>query len=143
MKYESHEYQQYATEYIETHPIAAVLLDMGLGKTSITLTALNNLLFDSFEIRKVIVIAPLRVARNTWSAEIEKWEHLSTLIYSVAVGTEAERMAALQRQADIYIINRENVQWLITESGVPFDYDMVWLMSCPPSRTIRQSVSKR
>lgn len=125
MKYEPHEYQQYATEYIETHPIAAVLLDMGLGKTSITLTALNNLLFDSFEIRKVIVIAPLRVARNTWSAEIEKWEHLSTLVYSVAVGTEAERMAALKRQADIYIINRENVQWLITESGVPFDYDMV------------------
>lgn len=125
MKYEPHEYQQYATEYIETHPVAAVLLDMGLGKTSITLTALNNLLFDSFEIRKVIVIAPLRVARNTWSAEIEKWEHLSTLVYSVAVGTEAERMAALKRQADIYIINRENVQWLITESGVPFDYDMV------------------
>lgn len=125
MKYEPHEYQQYATEYIETHPIAAVLLDMGLGKTSITLTALNNLLFDSFEIRKVIVIAPLRVARNTWSAEIEKWEHLSTLVYSVAVGTEAERMAALKRQADIYIINRENVQWLITESGIPFDYDMV------------------
>lgn len=125
MKYKPHEYQQYATEYIETHPVAAVLLDMGLGKTSITLTALNNLLFDSFEIRKVIVIAPLRVARNTWSAEIEKWEHLSTLVYSVAVGTEAERMAALRRQADIYIINRENVQWLITESGVPFDYDMV------------------
>ncbi len=125
MKYEPHEYQRYATEYIETHPIAAVLLDMGLGKTSITLTALNNLLFDSFEIRKVIVIAPLRVARNTWSAEIEKWEHLSTLVYSVAVGTEAERMAALKRQADIYIINRENVQWLITESGVPFDYDTV------------------
>lgn len=125
MKYEPHEYQQYATEYIETHPVAAVLLDMGLGKTSITLTALNNLLFDSFEIHKVIVIAPLRVARNTWSAEIEKWEHLSTLVYSVAVGTEAERMAALKRQADIYIINRENVQWLITESGVPFDYDMV------------------
>ena len=118
MKYEPHEYQQYATEYIETHHVAAVLLDMGIGKTSITLTALNDLLFDSFEIHKAIVIAPLRVARNTWSAEIEKWEHLSTLVYSVAVGTEAERMAALKRQADIYIINRENVQWLITESGV-------------------------
>lgn len=125
MRYEPHEYQRYAAEYIETHPVAAVLLDMGLGKTSITLTAVNDLLFDSFEIRKVIVIAPLRVARNTWSAEIEKWEHLSTLIYSVAVGTEAERLAALRKQADIYIINRENVQWLITESGVPFDYDMV------------------
>lgn len=125
MKYEPHEYQRYATEYIETHPIAAVLLDMGLGKTSITLTALNNLLFDRFEIHKVIVIAPLRVARDTWSAEIEKWEHLSSLIYSVAVGTESERLAALRRQADIYIINRENVQWLVEASGIPFDFDMV------------------
>ena len=125
MKYEPHEYQRYATEYIETHPIAAVLLDMGLGKTSITLTALNNLLFDSFEIHKVIVIAPLRVARDTWPAEMEKWEHLSILQYSVAVGTEAERLSALKRQADIYIINRENVQWLIEASGVPFDFDMV------------------
>jgi len=125
MKYEPHEYQQYATEYIETHPIAAVLLDMGLGKTSITLTALNNLLFDSFEIHKVIVIAPLRVARDTWSAEIEKWEHLSILQYSVVVGTEAERLAALRRQADVYIINRENVQWLVETSGIPFDFDMI------------------
>ena len=125
MRYEPHDYQQYAIGYIETHPVAAVLLDMGLGKTSITLTALNDLLFDSFEIHKVIVIAPLRVARDTWSAEIEKWEHLSSLIYSVAVGAEAERLAALERQADIYIINRENVQWLISESGIPFDFDMV------------------
>lgn len=98
---------------------------MGLGKTSITLTALNRLLFDSFEIHKVLVIAPLRVARDTWSAEIEKWEHLNGLMYSVAVGTEAERMTALRRQADIYIINRENVQWLVEASGIPFDYDMV------------------
>ena len=87
MKYSPHEYQRYATEYIETHPIAAVLLSMGLGKTSITLTALNDLLFDRFEIHKAIVIAPLRVARDTWPAEIEKWDHLDSLIYSVAVGT--------------------------------------------------------
>lgn len=125
MRYEPHEYQRYATEYIETHPIAAVLLDMGLGKTSITLTALSSLLFDRFLIRRVLVIAPLRVARDTWPAELEKWEHLSGLRYSVAVGTEAERLAALKRQADIYIINRENVQWLIEESGIPFDFDMV------------------
>lgn len=125
MKYSPHEYQRYATEYIETHPVAAVLLSMGLGKTSITLTALNDLLFDSFEIHKAIVIAPLRVARDTWPAEIEKWDHLGNLIYSVAVGTEAERLAALRRQADIYIINRENVQWLVEASGIPFDYDMV------------------
>lgn len=125
MKYEPHEYQRYATEYIKTHPVAAVLLDMGLGKTSITLTALNDLLFDSFEIRRAIVIAPLRVAQDTWSAEIEKWEHLSSIRYSVAVGTETERLEALKRQADIYVINRENVQWLVMESGIAFDYDMV------------------
>lgn len=125
MIYEPHDYQKYATGYIESHPIAAVILDMGLGKTSITLTALNDLLFDSFEVHKVLVVAPLRVARFTWSAEIEKWEHLSGLRYTVAVGTEKERLEALQRQADIYIINRENVQWLIEKSGIPFDFDMV------------------
>lgn len=125
MRYEPHDYQRFATEYIETHPQAAVFLDMGLGKTSITLTALNDLLFDSFDVHRVLVIAPLRVARNTWSAEIEKWDHLRGLQYSVAVGTEAERLAALQRAADIYIINRENIQWLIEDSGIPFDYDMV------------------
>lgn len=125
MKYNPHSYQQFAAEYIKTHPVAAVLLDMGLGKTSITLTALADLLFDSFEIHKVLVIAPLRVASVTWSAEIEKWEHLHILQYSVAVGTEAERLTALNTQADIYIINRENVQWLIEKSGVPFDFDML------------------
>ena len=125
MKYNPHDYQRYATEYIESHPVCAVLLDMGLGKTSITLTALNNLLFDSFEIRKVLVIAPLRVARDTWPAEIEKWDHLSNLIVSVAVGNEAERKAALLASADIYVINRENVQWLVEESKLPFDYDAI------------------
>lgn len=125
MKYSPHEYQMFAAEYIESHPVAAILLDMGLGKTSITLTALSNLLFDSFDICRVLVIAPLRVARNTWSAEIKKWDHLRMLQYSIAVGTEAERLVALRKKADIYIINRENVQWLISESGLPFDFDMV------------------
>lgn len=125
MKYEPHEYQRYAAAYIETHPIAAVLLDMGLGKTSITLTALNDLLFDSFEIHKALVIGPLRVVRDTWPAEIEKWDHLGSLIYSVAVGTETERLEALRKSADLYIINRENVRWLVEESGIPFDFDMV------------------
>ena len=125
MKYNPHDYQKYAVGYIESHPVAAVLLDMGLGKTSITLTALASLLFDSFEVRRILVIAPLRVARNTWGAEIEKWDHLSGLRYAVAVGTENERLAALRKQADIYLINRENVQWLISESGIPFNFDMV------------------
>ena len=125
MRYNPHDYQAYAVDYIETHPIATVFLDMGLGKTSITLTAINNLLFDSFEVHKVLVIAPLRVARDTWTAEVDKWDHLQNLICSVAVGTEAERKAALMRPADIYIINRENVQWLVEESGIPFTFDMI------------------
>lgn len=124
MKYNPHNYQRYAAEFIITHPVAALLLDMGLGKTSITLTAINNLLFDRFEIHKVLVVAPLRVARDTWSAEIEKWEHLKNLRYSVVIGTERERLKALCTPADIYIINRENIQWLVEESGLPFDFDM-------------------
>ena len=125
MIYNPHDYQQYAIDYIRGHPVAAVLLDMGLGKTSITLTALNDLLFDYFEIHKVLVIAPLRVARNTWSGEIGKWEHLMDLKYSIIVGTEKERKAALKKQADIYIINRENIQWLVEKSGYSFDFDMI------------------
>ena len=125
MKYVPHDYQQYATEYIKSHPVAAVLLDMGLGKTAISLTALLDLLFDSFEAHRILVIAPLRVARDTWPAEIEKWDHLSMLTYSVAVGSEKDRKAALMRDADIYIINRENVQWLVEQSGIPFTFDTV------------------
>jgi len=125
MKYKPHEYQRFATEFIQANPVAAVLLSMGLGKTIITLTALANLLFDSFEAHKVLVIAPLRVARDTWPDELAKWEHLSHLRFSVAVGTESERRAALTKRADIYIINRENIQWLVEQSGLPFDFDTV------------------
>ena len=125
MKYNPHKYQSYITRFIEEHSIAAVFVDMGLGKTVTTLTAIYNLCFDSFEVRKVLVIAPLRVARDTWPAEIEKWDHLKGLTYSVAVGTEVERKAALLQQANVYIINRENVTWLIEESGIPLDFDMV------------------
>lgn len=125
MKYTPHNYQKYAAEFIENHKTAAIFLDMGLGKTIITLTAINNLRFDTFEVQKVLVIAPLRVARDTWSAEIEKWEHLKYLKYSVVIGTETERLAALNAPADIYIINRENVAWLVEDRGFPFDFDMV------------------
>jgi SNF2 family DNA or RNA helicase len=125
MRYAPHDYQAYAINYIETHPVASIFLDMGLGKTSITLTAINNLLFDSFEVHRVLVIAPLRVARNTWTAEVDKWDHLQNLICSVVVGTEAERKAALLRPADVYIINRQNIQWLIEDSGIPFNFDMI------------------
>lgn len=125
MKYKPHSYQEYAIRYIETHPISALLIDMGLGKTSITLTAIRNLLFDSFEVCKVLVIAPLRVAKNTWTDEIKKWEHLNTLTYSLIIGNENERLSALNEQTDIYIINRENVDWLVNKSGYKFDFDMV------------------
>ena len=125
MEYKAHNYQKYAMEFILSHPIAALLLDMGLGKTIITLTAIAELMYERFEVNKVLVIAPLRVARDTWPAEIRKWDHLKGLTYAVAIGTQAERLAALRTKADIHIINRENVQWLVEESGLPFDYDMV------------------
>lgn len=127
MQYKPHDYQQYAINYILGHPIAAVILGMGLGKTSITLTAIEQLIYDSFDVCKVLVVAPLRVARNTWSDEIHKWEHLKHLRYSIVLGTAADRKKALAEDADIYVINRENLQWLIEQSGVPFDFDMVVL----------------
>lgn len=125
MNFEPHDYQAYAIDYIETHPVAAVLLDMGLGKTVISLTAIADLLFDSFEAHRVLVVAPLRVARDTWPVEIEKWAHLRDLTYTVAVGSARDRKAALMVSADITIINRENLSWLIESSGFPFDYDTV------------------
>ena len=125
MQYKAHEYQKFATQFILSNPIAAVFLEMGLGKSVITLTALFDLCLDQFLIRKVLVIAPLRVARDTWPLEIEKWNHLDGLTYSVAVGTEGERISALTKPADVYLINRENVDWLINKSGYSFDFDMV------------------
>lgn len=125
MNFSPHNYQAYAIDYIKTHPVAAVLLDMGLGKTVISLTAIADLLFDSFEAHRILVVAPLRIARDTWPAEIAKWEHLQCLTYAVCVGTPKERRAALMSEADITIINRENLGWLIESSGFDFNYDMV------------------
>lgn len=125
MKYKPHEYQTYATQFIDEHPVSAIFLDMGLGKTVLTLTSIFDLLYDYFLVSRVLVIAPLRVARDTWPEEIQKWDHLQELTYSVAVGTETERKAALLQNADITIINRENVTWLIEQSGLHFDFDMV------------------
>lgn len=124
MKYNPHKYQSYATDFIISHPIAAVFLEMGLGKSIITLTAITKLKAEDV-ICKVLVIAPLRVARDTWPSEIAKWDHLKNLDYAVAVGTEAERKAAIRKDATVTIINRENVDWLINRSGLPFDFDMV------------------
>lgn len=125
MKFKPHKYQEFATNFIIENPITAVFLEMGLGKSVITLTAIYELMLERFEVDRVLVIAPLRVARNTWPEEIEKWSHLKGLTYAVAVGTEKERLEALYSAAHIYIINRENVEWLIARSGIDFNFDMV------------------
>lgn len=122
-KADLHEYQKYCVDFIITHPVAALFLDLGLGKTVTTLTAVNELMYDRFEISKVLIIAPLRVAQTTWSDEIQKWSHLENLRVSKVLGTPSERNAALGEDADIYIINRENVDWLV--SNHTFDFDMV------------------
>ena len=123
-KNDLHEYQEYSVNFIIENPVAAVLLDCGLGKTVTALTAINDLMFDYFDIHRVLVICPLRVG-NGWANEMQHWEHLQNLKYAIAIGTESERLSALKAQADIYIINRENVQWLIESSNIPFDFDMV------------------
>lgn len=125
MIYKPHEYQKYAEEFVLSHPISAIFLQCGLGKTVIALSALNELLFDFFDASKVLIIAPLRVARDTWREEAEKWDHLRRLKFSVMVGSEKERRAALNTKADIYIINRENVEWLVNTVGSSFDFDTV------------------
>ena len=124
MKFVPHEYQKYATKFIEENDISALLLDMGLGKSVITLTAIRNLIIKG-EVGRVLVIAPLRVARSTWPDEIAKWDHLNDLTYSVAVGTEKERLEALRKNVEIVIINRENVDWLVNKSGYRFNFDMI------------------
>lgn len=124
MRFNPHNYQQYAINFIEKHDISAVLLDMGMGKTAITLMAVEYLMYEQFEIYKVLVVCPLHVTR-TWKDEIEKWEQLSGTRYSIVTGTAAQRKKALAADADIYIINRENVPWLIEKSGCPFMFDMV------------------
>ena len=125
MRYVAHNYQNYAKNFILAHKVSALFLDCGLGKTITTLTAINELMYDSFEISKVLIIAPLRVAQSTWKEEIEKWDHLNLLRYSIAVGDEKERLKALKQNAGIYIINRENVDWLVTKSGIDFNFDML------------------
>ena len=120
-KADLHDYQKYGVEYIITHPVTALFLDLGLGKTITTLTAIDELMFDYFEISKVLIIAPLRVAQTTWSDELLKWSHLKDLRISKVLGTAAEREAALETEAEIYVINRENVDWLVSNHSFGFD----------------------
>ena len=119
-----HHYQTYCIDFIKNKPVSAVFLDCGLGKTIISLTAIYDLALDKFEVGRILVVAPLRVTM-VWPSEIKKWEHLKGLSYSVAVGTERERIDALMTRSTMYIINRENVDWLVNKSGIPFDFDMV------------------
>lgn len=125
MKFYPHNYQQFSIEKVIQQPACGLFLDMGLGKSVITLTAINELIYDRLEVDKVLVIAPLRVALMTWGAEIEKWDHLQDLTISKVLGTEKQRLAALQQDADIYVINRENTEWLVNLYGRAWPFDMV------------------
>ena len=123
-----HEYQNYCVEFLKTHPEAMLILEMGLGKSCISLTAILDLMFDSFDVGKVLVIAPLRVAKTVWPEERETWEHAHFLRMSVMVGCAKQREAALRKPADIYVINRENVKWLVDyleKRGKAWPFDMV------------------
>lgn len=128
MKYVPHAYQAFCINYIKTHPVSALFLDMGLGKTVITLTAIRDLMLDELLVTKTLVIAPLRVARDTWPAETRKWDHLIGLDISVIVGDLRVRESAVSKSALIYIINRENIKWLVEyyeRNGIQWDFDCV------------------
>ena len=125
MKFKPHDYQQYAIDYILDHPEAAIFLGCGMGKTIITLTAINELIYDRFTTQRALIIAPLRVARDTWPAERNKWDHLDELTMAVCVGPPKKRKAALETQADITVINRENVPWLVNHYGNNWPFDLV------------------
>lgn len=125
MKLNLHEYQEITKDFIIRTPYAAVILDMGMGKTATTLSAINELMFDRYEVSKVLVIAPLRVANTVWSDEIEQWKELRHLRYAKIVGTPKQRRAALEKDADIYIVNRENLPWLVEQCSPYFKWDMV------------------
>lgn len=127
MKYQARKYQKYTTEKIINEPFVGAFLDMGLGKSVSTLTAINELKFNYFQVNRVLVIAPLKVAETTWSDEIEKWKHLSNLTYTKVLGTAKNRKAALNENVDIYIMNRENVTWLVDYLGDDWFFDMVVL----------------
>lgn len=125
MRYRPHNYQQTATRFILDHHEAAILLGMGLGKSVITLTAIWQLLLDYFTVSRVLVVAPLRVARDTWPAQVAKWDHLQGLSVAVAVGTKADRLDALAKSAMVTVINRENIPWLVRQYGDSWPFDMV------------------
>jgi SNF2 family DNA or RNA helicase len=125
VKYQPHVYQEHITQKIIELPAVGAFLDMGLGKSVSTLTAITELMHNSFDVAKVLVIAPLRVAKYTWAEEIAKWEHTKYLRLAKVLGPEKDRLAALASRADIYVINRENVVWLVEYYGKDWPFDMV------------------
>ena len=146
MKYTPHQYQEHATEHVIQNKASGLFLDMGLGKTVATLTAIDFLMFDSLEVQRVLVIAPKRVAEDTWIGEATKWRHLNHLRISVVLGDERKRKNALKQKADIYVINRENVAWLVAfyQSAWPFDMVVIdELSSFKSPKAIRFKALKR
>ncbi|MBR8700254.1 hypothetical protein IX317_000624 [Fusobacterium sp. DD29] len=125
MEFKPHNYQKYCIERMIHDDKLGLLLDMGLGKTIITLTAVQDLIYNRFEVSKVLVIAPKKVAEATWSDEVEKWDHLKLLRTSLVLGSEKKRLEALSVNADVYIINRENVVWLVEHYKTEWPFDMV------------------
>ena len=125
MNYVPRPYQAYAENFVLEHAAAGLFLDMGLGKTAITLSACEKLLRDRFEVDRPLVIAPLLPAKDTWPKELAKWDELEGLTYSLVMGSEKERIAALKADADFYIVNRENVVWLVNYYKKRWPFDMV------------------
>jgi SNF2 family DNA or RNA helicase len=125
MNFVPHDYQKYCIDRIISDSSLGLFLDMGLGKTVITLTAVNELIYNRFEVGKVLVIAPKKVAETTWTNEAQKWEHLHNLRISRVIGTLAQRVRALNTPADVYVINRENVPWLVEYDRNSWRFDMV------------------
>lgn len=127
MKYIPYSYQEYALKFILNSKAAGIFLDCGLGKTVITLTAIAELMHNRFEISKALVIAPLRVAENVWDVEAKKWGHLKHLRVAKVLGSEKKRIQALNTNADIYVINRENTKWLVDYYKKDWPFDMLVL----------------
>lgn len=123
--FEPRPYQTYSIGRIIETPNIALMLDMGMGKTVTTLTAIQDLLYDYFAVQKVLVIAPLHVAETTWADECGEWEHLSEMRVVPILGSLKKRVAALRKKADVYTINRENVVWLVNIYGKDWPFDMV------------------
>lgn len=140
MIYEPYPYQQYCTARIVADAAVGLFLDMGLGKTVITLDAINTLRYDRWAVQRVLIIAPKKVAEGTWTKEAQKWEHLRHLRISAVLGSQQKRLRALATPADIYVINRDNVAWLVDYFKNAWPFDMVVL---DESSSFKNSQSKR